>query len=344
MAHLPWQPKQPPRNILDAFGSAVAVQVAEILGLPLSDPNDLERILNGAKSGKKEGGDLTIAVTRFRIKGSDPKQLAQKIRDEFRINHWIQPAKAEGLLVNFEMDSQTLCRTVSHQVNELPHLSAKEIGGGCGINSSGINPLTGKKKKVVLEFSSPNIAKKIMQHLLDVYTKINKDMEGEEKAILGQKAHDFYKLMEEGDPTAVALWERFRDYSIKQYKKDYARLHIKLDVYSGQSQVSHESMNVAFKLLKQKGIAIEDHVTLICDLNAYKLGRTIIRKRDGTNLYITRDIQEAIQRYEKYKFDKMIHVVASHQDLHLAQFYKVLDWMGAQMSEKHATYQFWNGC
>ncbi|POV94558.1 hypothetical protein PSHT_16145 [Puccinia striiformis] len=211
MAHLPWQPKQPPRNVLDAFGSAVAVQVAEILGLPLSDPNDLERILNGAKSGKKEGGDLTIAVPRFRIKGSDPKQLAQKIRDEFRINHWIQPAKAEGLLVNFEMDSQTLCRTVSHQ-----------------------------KKKVVLEFSSPNIAKKIMQHLLDVYTKINKDMEGEEKAILGQKAHDFYKLMEEGDPTAVALWERFRDYSIKQYKKDYARLHIKLDVYSGQSQNDYQ--------------------------------------------------------------------------------------------------------
>ncbi|KAI9605517.1 hypothetical protein KEM48_002135 [Puccinia striiformis f. sp. tritici PST-130] len=227
---------------------------------------------NGAESGKKEGGDLTIAVPRFRIKGSDPKQLAQKIQDE------IQPAKAEGSLVKFEMDSQTLCRTVSHQVNELPHLSAKEIGGGCGINSSGINPSTGKKKKFALEFSSPNIAKRIMQHLLD--------------------------LMEEGDPKPVALWERFRDHSIKQHKQDYAGLHIKFDVYSGQSQVSHESMNVALKLLKEKGIAIEDHVTLICDLNAYKLGRTIIRMRDGTNLYITRDIREAIQRYEKYKFDK----------------------------------------
>ncbi|KAH9452659.1 hypothetical protein MJO28_008420 [Puccinia striiformis f. sp. tritici] len=150
--------------------------------------------------------------------------------------------------------------------------------------------------------------------------------------------------MEEGDPKPVALWERFRDHSIKQHKQDYAGLHIKFDVYSGQSQVSHESMNVALKLLKEKGIAIEDHVTLICDLNAYKLGRTIIRMRDGTNLYITRDIREAIQRYEKYKFDKMIHVVASHQDLRLAQFFKVLDRMGARMSEKYATYQFWNGC
>ncbi|KAI9602751.1 hypothetical protein H4Q26_002049 [Puccinia striiformis f. sp. tritici PST-130] len=141
LASLPLLPipikAEPPRNVLDAFGSAVAVQVAEILGLPLSDPNDL-------------------------IKGSDPKQLAQKIQDE------IQPAKAEGSLVKFEMDSQTLCRTVSHQVNELPHLSAKEIGGGCGINSSGINPSTGKKKKFALEFSSPNIAKRIMQVILEV--------------------------------------------------------------------------------------------------------------------------------------------------------------------------------
>jgi hypothetical protein len=73
---------EPSRNVLDAFRTAVAVQVAEILSLPHSDPTDLERIWAGVESGKKEGGDLTIAVPRFRIKGSDPKQLAKKIQDE----------------------------------------------------------------------------------------------------------------------------------------------------------------------------------------------------------------------------------------------------------------------
>jgi hypothetical protein len=51
------------------------------------------------------------------------------------------------------------------------------------------------------------------------------------------------------------------------------------------------------------------------------------RCADGTTIYITRDIGAAAERYEKYKFDKMIYVVASQQNLHLAQFFKVLELM-----------------
>lgn len=51
-------------------------------------------------------------------------------------------------------------------------------------------------------------------------------------------------------------------------------------------------------------------------------------RADGTTIYITRDIGAAAERYEKYKFDKMIYVVASQQNLHLAQFFKVLELMG----------------
>lgn len=36
----------------------------------------------------------------------------------------------------------------------------------------------------------------------------------------------------------------------------------------------------------------------------------------------------AIDRYEKYKPDKMIYVVSSQQDLHLSQFFKALELMG----------------
>ncbi|KAG0142091.1 hypothetical protein CROQUDRAFT_50757 [Cronartium quercuum f. sp. fusiforme G11] len=372
---------EPTRIALDAFRIAVAVQVAEIFNLPNNQPGELEKIWLGVESGKKEGGDLTVAVPRFRIKGGDPKTLAIKLQDEFRPNEWIESAKANGSFVNFQIRSQTLAKTVLNQINELTHLTKS----GYGSNTSGCDQETGRKKKLILEFSSPNIAKKFhaghlrstiigaflgnlyeangwdvtrinylgdwgrqfgvlavgfdrygseeeltqhpIQHLLDVYTRINKDMEGGEKEVLEQKARDFFKLMEDGDTTAVQLWKRFRDYSIKQYESDYARLNIKFDVYSGESQVSIKSMDSALEILKGKGIAIEDKGTLICDLEKYNLGKTVIRKNDGTNLYITRDIGAAIERYEKYKFDKMIYVVASQQDLHLAQFFKVLELM-----------------
>lgn len=44
-------------------------------------------------------------------------------------------------------------------------------------------------------------------------------------------------------------------------------------------------------------------------------------------MYLTRDIVGAMERWEKYKFDKMIYVVASQQDLHMAQFFKILTLM-----------------
>ena len=49
---------------------------------------------------------------------------------------------------------------------------------------------------------------------------------------------------------------------------------------------------------------------------------------DGTSIYLTRDIGGAIERYEKYKFDKMIYVVSSQQDQHMSQFLKVLELLG----------------
>jgi arginyl-tRNA synthetase len=54
---------------------------------------------------------------------------------------------------------------------------------------------------------------------------------------------------------------------------------------------------------------------------------------DGTTIYITRDIGAAAERYEKYKFDKMVYVVASQQNLHLAQFFKVLELMGYEWAQ-----------
>lgn len=48
---------------------------------------------------------------------------------------------------------------------------------------------------------------------------------------------------------------------------------------------------------------------------------------DGTSIYLTRDIAGAIERWGKYQFDKMIYVIASQQDLHVAQFFKILKLM-----------------
>lgn len=42
-----------------------------------------------------------------------------------------------------------------------------------------------------------------------------------------------------------------------------------------------------------------------------------------------RDVAGALQRHAEYNFDKMIYVIGDQQNLHTAQFFKILDLMDA---------------
>ena len=148
-----------------------------------------------------------------------------------------------------------------------------------------------------------------------------------------EKARQYFKRLEDGDRDALATWSRFRELSIEKYQKTYARLNIQYDHYSGESQVEKERMEQAADRLKERNVSEDSKGAVIIDLTKHgapKLGKALVKKTDGSSLYLTRDIGEAVKRYELYNFDKMIYVVASQQDLHLAQLFKILELMGHQ--------------
>ncbi|KAK1991646.1 arginyl-tRNA synthetase [Colletotrichum falcatum] len=191
-----------------------------------------------------------------------------------------------------------------------------------------------------------------INHLYEVYVKINAAMSDEKEQItakeqagedvtslkdnsLDEQARKYFKAMVAGDEAAVAQWRRFRDLSITRYKETYARLNIHFDEYSGESQVSEDDMEAAAKKLRDMKISEESEGAVIIDFSKHipgkagkSLERPIIRKKDGTALYLTRDISELLHRENKYKFDHMIYVIASQQDLHLKQLFKIIELMG----------------
>ncbi|KKA28647.1 hypothetical protein TD95_001891 [Thielaviopsis punctulata] len=195
-----------------------------------------------------------------------------------------------------------------------------------------------------------------INHLYQIYVKINADKSKEDEEIAqltaagktaeaaqlketgtDEQARKYFKLMSDGDSKALAQWQRFRDLSIVRYKETYARLNIAFDDFSGESQVKQEAMEQAAKTLIDKGIAEESEKALIIDFSKHVAGKAgkslekpIIRKKDGTALYLTRDISELIRRHEVYGYDQMIYVVASAQDLHLKQLFKIIELMGRE--------------
>lgn len=198
------------------------------------------------------------------------------------------------------------------------------------------------------------LSKDPINHLFEIYVKINNDLAAEKEKIealtkegkeaeakelkdtgLDEQARGYFKKMTDGDPAALAQWKRFRDLSIVRYKQTYARLNIHFDEYSGESQVSEEAMAATAKRLAELGISEESDGAVIIDFSKHVPGKAgkslekpIIRKKDGTALYLTRDISELLARHEKYQFDHMIYVVAAAQDLHLRQLFKIIELLG----------------
>lgn len=198
------------------------------------------------------------------------------------------------------------------------------------------------------------LTKDPINHLFQVYVKINVDIKAEQDEAealdkdgkteeaqkirdegLDEQARRYFKLMTENDEKAIAMWKRFRDLSITRYKQTYARLNIHFDDYSGESQVAESDMEEAANKMAEMGLTEEDKGAQLIDFSKHvtgkqgkSLGKVILRKKDGTALYLTRDISELLNREKKYKFDQMIYVIASQQDLHCQQFFKVVELMG----------------
>jgi arginyl-tRNA synthetase len=104
-------------------------------------------------------------------------------------------------------------------------------------------------------------------------------------------------------------------------------------------------MDRAIQICEEKGLTCEDRGALLVDLTKHKLDRAIIRKADGTSIYLTRDLGGAHDKWELYKFDKHIYVTAAAQALHFRQLFKTLELMDEPCAGKleHVTFGMVHG-
>ncbi|KAK6197346.1 arginyl-tRNA synthetase [Scheffersomyces amazonensis] len=365
----------PKFNVVDVFRNYITSELHRLTEI------DSQLIFNALNTpATLDKGDLILPLPQLKLKGN-PKEKAGEIAENFNKGKYVKEIIAQGVFLQFYFNETTLSNLTIHD-----SLTNKTNYGSLPI---------GEGKSVVVEFSSPNIAKPFhaghlrstiiggflsnlyekagynvtrinylgdwgkqfgilavgfdrygseeqlaadpINHLFEVYVKINKDIteEGENSAT-NEAAKAYFRKMEDGDEQALKIWSRFRDLSIDKYIATYKRLNIIYDVYSGESQVSQESMKDVVKLFEEKGLIHVDRGAKLIDLTKFnkKLGKCLIEKSDGTSLYLTRDVGEAMKRYNKYKFDKMIYVIASQQDLHCQQFFEILKQMGFDWASK----------
>lgn len=178
--------------------------------------------------------------------------------------------------------------------------------------------------------SKEEVEEKGISELTRIYVKFHE--EAEKDPSLDDRARAWFVKMQDGDEEAITLWKWFYDISIKEFERVYEKLGVKFDHYTGES-FYNDKMAAIVDELKEKKLLTESNGAMIVDFEDAKMPPCLIIRTDGGTLYATRDITAAIYRKNTYDFDKCIYVTAIDQNLHFAQWFKVIEKMGYDWSK-----------
>lgn len=164
-----------------------------------------------------------------------------------------------------------------------------------------------------------------IKELLKIYVKFHDEAQNNPE--LEDRARAMFKLLEEGDEKITAMWQWIKDVSLLEFKRVYDILGVDFDSWNGEAFYS-DKMGVVLDILREKHIVEKSDGAEIVNLEPYNMPPALITKKDGSTIYMTRDLAAAIYRKNTYDFYKNIYVVAYQQDLHFKQWFKVLELMG----------------
>lgn len=149
---------------------------------------------------------------------------------------------------------------------------------------------------------------------------------------LEQLGREWFKRLEDGDPEARALWQRFRDVSWAEFAAVYDILGIEYDEVRGESAYEPDMPRILGDLAARQ-LTTESQGATVVELPDEKTP-ILLRTRDGTTLYATRDVAAAEYRWANYHFTRSLYVVDRGQSLHFRQLFKLLARMGHTWSER----------
>lgn len=350
---------------MDTFKQQVARAAAPALGI---DEAAALALLEYPKDARK--GDLALPCFALaKLHGRPPAEVARAAAARIVCAGPLLEAAPLGPYLNFTLDPRALAASVLDAA-----LHREGVFGGSR---------EGAGRTIVIDFSSPNIAKPFGIHhlrstvigaaigrihralgydvqgvnhlgdwgtqfgqlivayqdwgdagrlehegipyLLELYVRFNEAKASDPQ--LQERAREAFKRLESGDAACRELWRRFRAVSEQNFRRIYERLGITFEHFTGES-FYEDKMEEVQRELEQKGLLSQSEDATVVDLSDDGLGVCIVKKKNDSTLYMTRDLAAAIYRHRAFRFHKALYVVGAAQALHFKQLFKVLEKLG----------------
>ncbi len=181
----------------------------------------------------------------------------------------------------------------------------------------------------------------------DYYVKYSQEAKTDDT--LESEARAILKKWEDEDPETRELWERMNGWVYDGFNETYDLIGSHFTFTTYESQFSEGGRSLVEEAHK-KGIVeeIEGGALAIdlsdCGLGDSETGKKVLVRSDGTTIYVTQDIQLAVERMKETKADGIIYVVGNEQDYHFKVLFAVLKKFGHKWAEKlhHLSYAMVN--
>ena len=138
----------------------------------------------------------------------------------------------------------------------------------------------------------------------------------EREAPIMKAAQQMLVDWEAGKPDVIALWKKMNGWVYAGFDETYRRIGSDFDKIYYESNTYLLGKELVEQGLEKGVFEKEADGSVWIDLTADGLDRKIVRRKDGTAVYITQDIGLAVKKYEEFHAGLSIYVVGDEQNYH----------------------------
>jgi arginyl-tRNA synthetase len=161
-----------------------------------------------------------------------------------------------------------------------------------------------------------------------------------ERAAIMARLKEILELIKAGDERFASLYRTTRAWCLEEFAEVYRWLGVHFDTEFFESEVEEPAQRIVDEYLA-KGVFVPSQGAVICDLEEEGLGAALVRKTDGTSLYLTWDLYLAQVKFDEHDVQRSLYVVGSEQSHHFRQLFATLKRMGYERADdcRHVPYE-----
>lgn len=155
------------------------------------------------------------------------------------------------------------------------------------------------------------------------FFKSYKDLYFNAYSELGKQAAEMLRNWEAGDEETIATWSQMNQWVYAGFDHTYQLLGVHFDKLYYESETYLLGKDIVQKGIEKSVFYKIADGSVWIDLTDVKLDKKVVLRKDGTSVYITQDLGTAELRYDDFKANKMIYVVADEQNYHFQVLFEI---------------------